>query len=171
MTTVGYGDKAPKTTGGRVVGLIWMFASIIIVSSFTAGIASSLTASQVASNQLRSKPLGSLIIATVEGSTGEDYARKSGLRCSTYPGLEEALEAIQKGEAEAIIYDLPLLKYRLMQQPDLRLEIMPKTLVQESYAIALPPGSARRETLNRALLSVIGSPEWQVLRTEYLGYE
>lgn len=29
MTTVGYGDKAPKTLGGRLVGLVWMFAGIM----------------------------------------------------------------------------------------------------------------------------------------------
>jgi len=29
MTTVGYGDKAPATLAGRVIGSAWMFASII----------------------------------------------------------------------------------------------------------------------------------------------
>src|SRR5208283_5746087 len=29
MTTVGYGDKLPKTIGGRIVSLIWMFSGII----------------------------------------------------------------------------------------------------------------------------------------------
>jgi len=43
MTTVGYGDKAPVTLTGRIVGLIWMFASIIIISGFTAAIASALS--------------------------------------------------------------------------------------------------------------------------------
>ena len=32
MTTVGYGDKSPITFGGRVLGLVWMFSAIIIIS-------------------------------------------------------------------------------------------------------------------------------------------
>ena len=30
MTTVGYGDKAPRTLPGRLLGTVWMFASIIL---------------------------------------------------------------------------------------------------------------------------------------------
>ncbi|MFH7563901.1 MULTISPECIES: ion channel [Oceanimonas] len=40
---MGYGDKAPVTFAGRLVGLIWMFAGMIMVASFTAAITSSLT--------------------------------------------------------------------------------------------------------------------------------
>ena len=32
MTTVGYGDKSPRTVGGRLVALVWMFTSVIIIS-------------------------------------------------------------------------------------------------------------------------------------------
>ena len=34
MTTVGYGDKAPVSAAGRVIGLVWMFVSIITISGF-----------------------------------------------------------------------------------------------------------------------------------------
>ncbi|MBT8407592.1 MAG: transporter substrate-binding domain-containing protein, partial [Deltaproteobacteria bacterium] len=47
MTTVGYGDKAPKTFGGRMVALVWMLASIILISSFTATITTSLTVGEL----------------------------------------------------------------------------------------------------------------------------
>jgi voltage-gated potassium channel Kch len=43
MTTVGYGDKAPTTFPGRLIAMVWMFASVIIISSFTAAIATALT--------------------------------------------------------------------------------------------------------------------------------
>jgi ABC-type amino acid transport substrate-binding protein len=169
MTTVGYGDKAPRTVGGRAVALIWMFSSIIIVSSFTAGIASSLTASQVATEQLKSLPLGSLVVATVEGSTGEDFSRSLGVPVHTFPDVEQALEAVHHGEAQAIVYDLPLLTHYLRQHPEWKVEVLPRKLVRESYAIALPPGSPFRETLNRELLEILRTPEWQALRVEYVG--
>ena len=44
MTTVGYGDKAPVSLAGRMVALVWMFAGLIMVASFTAAITSSASA-------------------------------------------------------------------------------------------------------------------------------
>jgi len=169
MTTVGYGDKAPRSLGGRLIALIWMFAGIIIISSFTAGIASSLTASQVAVDQLRTKSLDSLSIATVERSTGEEFSRSTGLRYQTYPDVESALEAVHKNKAQAVIYDLPLLRHHLMKHSEWEVEILNRILVRESYGIALPPDSALREPLNRTLLEALRTPEWQALRLQYLG--
>ena len=51
MTTVGYGDKAPKSALGRAVALVWMLASMIILASVTATIASSLNFSAVSAGR------------------------------------------------------------------------------------------------------------------------
>ena len=47
MTTVGYGDKSPQSTGGKIIALIWMFTAVMFISGFTASIASSLTVNQL----------------------------------------------------------------------------------------------------------------------------
>jgi len=47
MTTVGYGDKVPMTTGGRVIGIIIMFFGLALLSSFTATISSFFIAKKI----------------------------------------------------------------------------------------------------------------------------
>ncbi|CUT02104.1 potassium channel family protein [Candidatus Chrysopegis kryptomonas] len=40
MTTVGYGDKVPETTLGKIIGFLVMFSGVILVSMFTATVSS-----------------------------------------------------------------------------------------------------------------------------------
>src|SRR3984957_5184957 len=47
MTTVGYGDKTPKTTLGRAVAAAWMLGSLILVSLLSTSLVSRLTAERV----------------------------------------------------------------------------------------------------------------------------
>lgn len=49
LTTVGYGDKVPRSTGGRVIGFLWMFVGLFIVASFTAAVTSALTVTRLRS--------------------------------------------------------------------------------------------------------------------------
>lgn len=39
LTTVGYGDKAPKTVWGKIAAQLLMFGGLLFVSGVTAGIA------------------------------------------------------------------------------------------------------------------------------------
>ena len=73
MTTVGYGDKSPKSLGGRVVAIVWMFSSIIILSSFTAAITSSLTVSQLGASVQGLPDLKRVRVGSLKDSTGEAF--------------------------------------------------------------------------------------------------
>lgn len=51
MTTVGYGDTVPVTIGGRIVGVLVMFAGVSLVSLLTATISSIFVAQKIREGQ------------------------------------------------------------------------------------------------------------------------
>lgn len=159
MTTVGYGDKVPKTPRGRVIAGIWMLVSMISVSSLTAFLATAATlaglertALQTAAD-LRGRP-----VAVVQGTTGLDFARRHGAQLVVRPDLDAALDAARSGAADAVVFDRPALRWRLGQRADLALGLSPHGYEPVGYAFAVATGrsggraAALRDALDRALL-------------------
>ena len=74
MTTVGYGDKTPKTTGGRMIAILWMLVSVALISILSTSIISKLTADRVASGlRFTEADLGAKRLAAVANSSGAEY--------------------------------------------------------------------------------------------------
>ena len=48
-------------------------------------------------------------------------------------------------------------------------QVLENTFTRQDYAFGLPPSSPHRETLNQAMLEVIGTDAWQDLLRTYLG--
>lgn len=169
MTTVGYGDKSPRSTGGRVVALIWMFTSVIIISSFTASIASSLTVNELASRIKGPSDLDRVRVATIPNSFTSEYLDQRFISYRPYANIEAALDALAAQEVDAVVHDAPLLNYQLRQRFDADLMLLPNTFNAQNYAFTLVEGSDMLEATNRALLDVRASPNWNNLLERYMG--
>ncbi len=160
MTTVGYGDKSPRSLGGRVVALVWMFAAIIVISGFTAAITTSLTVSQLGASIESIDDLEGRRIATLGGSASAEWLKENGFRTQEFDTLDDALDAVENEQAPAALYDAPLLVDRLAEREDSRLQVLPERVERLDYAFMLPEQSQLREPINRELLEVIGSEAW-----------
>lgn len=169
MTTVGYGDKAPATLGGRIVALFWMFAGLIVVSSFTAAMTSALTVSQLESTISSADDLPDVQVATVRASTSEHYLQRKGIGHLTVATVEEGLEALRDERIDALVYDRPILKHLVMTSHSGKLKVMSETLESQYYGVALPRNSPVREALNRVLLEQIAQSDWEDTQMRYLG--
>lgn len=169
MTTVGYGDKSPRTVGGRVVALVWMFGSIIIISSFTAAIASSLTVSSLESPVRGPSDLPKVRVASIPGSTSGQYLQRHGVGFVRFGGPQDAVGAVAAGRADAAVYDAPILRYLVKTSYQGRLQVLPQTFHRQDYAFALPAHSPLREAVNRAVLHELGTPWWRELLLRHLG--
>ena len=152
MTTVGYGDKAPTTLAGRVIAVIWMFAAVITISTFTAAISSSLTVQKLGSLISGPEDLPRVRVGTIPGTTSADYLQKRRIAFQSYKTASEGIEAIHADRVDAFVYDAPLLRYLINTQYNGRLQVLPGTFLPQDYAIGLPPRSVLREPINRVLL-------------------
>lgn len=161
MTTVGYGDKAPKTPGGRVIALFWMFASIIIISSITAAIAASLTVSELDSPIRGPEDLARFRVATVADSTGAAWLSDRGIVSRTEAGLDRTLELLAEGEVDCVVFDAPILQHRIASNHPGQLTVLAARFSPQRYALALPPASPLREPFNRSLLEALEAPGWK----------
>jgi polar amino acid transport system substrate-binding protein len=169
MTTVGYGDKSPKTLGGRIVGFVWMFTAIIVISFFTAAIASSLTVTQLDSRVSGPEDLPQARVGTLEGSAAAAYLDDDGIASLSFPSIPDGLEALASGGIDAFVHDVPILRYFGQNEFRGRTRVLPGTFAEQYYAIALPAGAADRDAINLVLLEYLASEEWAELRRRHLG--
>ncbi len=169
MTTVGYGDKAPATLGGRLVGMVWMFAAIIIISSFTAAITSVLTLSGLESRIRGPEDLAKARVASVPSSTSAVYLEGRRIQFKPFASPVEAMSALASGEVDAVVYDAPILRYLSGEVGEGALQVLPRVFERQDYGIGLPAGSPLREPLNRALLEQVNSSWWTETLHRYLG--
>jgi len=167
MTTVGYGDKAPITFLGRLLGLLWMFSALILMALIVAQLTAAVTEHQIGDPFRDASDLTDTPVGYVEGAASISDIRAAGIRPLPSTGVVEGLEALRSGRIEAFVHDAPILIWAVAETDGVRMT--PIRFAPQNYAIALPEGSPHREALNLAILEVLDSPIWQSILRRYLG--
>jgi polar amino acid transport system substrate-binding protein len=151
MSTVGYGDKVPRSSAGRLLAMLWMLASLVALTTLTASITTSLTLGRLEQKVTGPEDLGKLRVGTVASSTSEAYLRETRMNYRSYPDADAGLSAIVHGEIDAVVYDEPALTALIKATYADDVELLPHTFQRQDYAFALPTGSPLREPINRIL--------------------
>ncbi len=168
MTTVGYGDKTPKTGAGRFVAVIWMLASLALVSLVSTTIVSNMTAARLESGPLaHDGDLTGKRLAAVASSSGAEYLDAQHLSYTKYENLQDALSALAHGQTDGVVNSVGALQYMISTQ-FYGVIPMPGGLLAPAYmAFALPPNSPLKKPLDRAMIRVTASPGWRSLEDSY----
>ena len=169
LTTVGYGDKVPKSLGGRLIALVWMFAGLFIIAGFTAAVTSALTLTELRTKVNGPNDLSRVKVATVEGSTSADYLRSRHIAFVTHPDVDTALNSLVANESSAVVYDAPILRYQVYQKYTGEVVVLKNTFERQNYAFALPTNSQLREPVNQVLLRKTSGASWDEILATYFG--
>jgi ABC-type amino acid transport substrate-binding protein len=167
MTTVGYGDKSPRSFGGRMIGLIWMFTAIIIISSFTASITSALTLDQLDSDIEELDDLRGLKVGSVRKSASSTFLGHNSIGHREYSDISEGLRHVESGVLDAFVYDEPILRYYLEKLNLSEAKILQLKFHPQYYGFSLPKNSELLNEINPILLQEIESMNWKITLTEY----
>src|ERR1700733_1874232 len=151
MTTVGYGDKTPKTTAGRVIAVVWMLASVSLVSILSTSIVSRMPAERVVDGlRLTEADLVGKRLAAVAHSSGAEYLDERHLRYASFDDLAAAVTALGRGQADAVVNSIGALQYLVSSARFKNTIRPPEAVLEPAYmAIALPLGSPLKKALGR----------------------
>lgn len=177
MTTVGYGDKSPRTVPGRIVGLIWMFASIIMISGFTAAIASSLTTQKLQSSVRGVEDLPNVRVGAKTGESPFEILVERGVSPTGFGSIAEGLHALERNEIDAFVHDIPVIQYEIVSDSNLSgtIAVLPKPIRTEDYGIAVRPPADRdkrnllRDQITNELLAAKISGRYYEIVRHWLG--
>ncbi|XP_065053119.1 uncharacterized protein LOC135682248 [Rhopilema esculentum] len=101
MTTVGYGDKAPRSFPARLFGIVWILVGLVIISTFTATITTMLTASSLSDE---TKLYGTKV-GVLENSEEYRLGVKRNAETKAYNSVEEIVSKVEEGEVQGILLD------------------------------------------------------------------
>jgi len=169
MSTVGYGDRTPITLWGRVVGVVWMFVSIVLVSTFIGAVSSTLTVGQLRSDVRTLRDLPGLRVGVVEGSGADEYLAALRVETARYPDVEAGVRDLVRGNLDAFVDEWPVLRYAQRETFADRIAVVAQPLSQGYVGFALPLNSPRRREIDFTLLDVIDDPVWQDIVGDDLG--
>jgi polar amino acid transport system substrate-binding protein len=163
MTTVGYGDKTPKTSIGRVLAVLWMIASLALVSLFSSTLVSRMTAENIVgptsgacgSRRSRITQAPNISTALVSPTKSDD--------------LRQALGELANGRVDAVVNSVGSLEYAISREFSAAVAIPRGVLAPAYMAVALPANSPLKKPLDRALIRITASPEWRALEPTYFG--
>ncbi|HEY2922220.1 MAG TPA: transporter substrate-binding domain-containing protein [Candidatus Binatia bacterium] len=162
-------DQMPRAALARVVAVIWMFASVVFIAYFTAAVTSSLTVQQLRGDINGPEDLPGKRIASVKGSTSVEYLRQHNVDVMEFTNVEEGYQALHNGEADAMVYDAPVLLYYASHQGKGEVQTVGSIFRKENYGIAFPPNSRYRKPVNEALLKLKENGTYEKLYSKWFG--
>lgn len=153
--TVGYGDYVPGTWPARVVAIFTMLFFIPLFCWFQAQTTAFVTVNQLKTEVRGIEDLKDKKISTISNTSAEFYMKNiNSVDVVGYPTIKEAINALNNNKVSAVVYDAPNLNYMSSKDSKSGLVVVGNEFNKQSFAYALPKGSALRKDLNIAILKI-----------------
>ncbi len=162
-------DQMPRAALARVVAVFWMFTSVVFIAYFTAAVTSSLTLQQLRGDINGPEDLPGKRVASVKGSTAEEFLRQRNIEIAEFAKVEDAFVALQANQIDAIVYDAPVLLYYAAHEGKGKAQTVGAIFRKENYGVAFPDKSPLRKRVNEVLLKLKENGTYDQLYNKWFG--
>ena len=159
----------PRAATARVIAVLWMFMSVAFIAYFTAAVTSSLTVQQLRGDINGPEDLPGKRVGSIKGSTSVEYLRQRSIEPVEFTKMEEAYQALQDGQVDAVVYDAPVLLFYAAHEGKGKVQTAGAIFRKENYGIVFPSNSPYRKPVNEALLKLKENGTYDQLYTKWFG--
>jgi polar amino acid transport system substrate-binding protein len=169
MSTVGYGDKAPKTLIGRVITVIWMFTAITLFVTTTGIFASELTITKISDIQLAKADLEKARVGTMMSSGTASILASEHIPFRSYVSMPEGLHAVSDQKIDFFVYDQTMMQYAINKMGLANeLKVIPTEFDMQYFCFAAPVKKKELvDRINPVLIDIIESNQLYIILKRY----
>ena len=169
IAVVFFNGREPTKVLGRVLVILWMAVAVVLVSYVNGTITATLTIDEIRSTVLDPSELSGVAVTTVEETQAADWLQGEGIDFEPVADVDAAIERLENGDSDAVVFDSPVLKYERSQRQGAGLEVGGELFDPVPYGIALQPGSPLREQINTSMLEMLTDGTYDRIRETYGG--
>jgi len=147
-------EQMPRQWLARVLAVLWMFTGVVFVAFYTAQLTATLTVQQIQGTINGPDDLQGKKVATTRGSTAAAYLRELRAQVLEMSVIEDAYQALVNKEADAVVFDAPILLYYAANEGKGRVHLVGATFRKEDYGIVFQAGNPLRKQVNNTLLAM-----------------
>lgn len=154
---------------GRLMLVVWMLFGIVTVAFLTSSITTAMTVEKIQRHINGPQDLPGHTVGAVKDGKAVTYLGRQHIDTTLYPNLDDAVQAMLRGEVRAIVGSAPLLQYYDANHPRLPVTEVGPVFAPYNYGFAFAPESPLRKPLNAALLRLQESGVLFELGQKYFG--
>ncbi len=168
MSTIGYGDKTPKTVPGRILALLWMLVAMGITATLTASITSVLAVDSPLQAAQSPQDWWQMKVGSVSDTESAEYLQQERIKFQSFSKPLDGLRAVQKGDVDMFVYSAAPLRYVNRESLKGTLNVQATDIQARRYAFALPEDHELYDVLNQNILQELGKSDWRALIDRYV---
>jgi polar amino acid transport system substrate-binding protein len=162
-------ETMPRQWLARGLSILWMFAGVIFVASYTAQLTTTLTVEQIRGAIEGPDDLPGKQVATIARSLAVDYLREHHALVQEFPTTDQAFKALLDQKVDAVLTAAPILRYYAAHEGKRQVKLVGPEINIAPVALMEQLNSPLRKRIDGALLRLREDGSYQKIYDKWFG--